>query len=42
MSQDPADTYILSDLPTDRDALDFDPYVRTLANIIQSPNTVTP
>ena len=42
MSQGPSDTHILSDLPTDRDALDFGPYVRTLANIIQSPNTATP
>jgi formylglycine-generating enzyme required for sulfatase activity len=36
------DTYILSDLPTDLDALDFTPYVRTLVNILQSPETATP
>ena len=28
MPQDPDNTYILSDLPTDSDALDFAPYVR--------------
>ena len=35
-------TYILSDLPTDEDALDFTPYVETLADIIRSPETSTP
>ena len=42
MTQNPSDYYILSDLPTDVDALDFTPYVRTLINIIQSPNMATP
>ena len=28
------ETYILADLPTDTDALDFSPYVNTLVNII--------
>ena len=41
MTQNPSDYYILSDLPTDVDALDFTPYVRTLINIVQSPNTAT-
>jgi formylglycine-generating enzyme required for sulfatase activity len=33
---------ILDDLPTQTDALDFDPYVATLADIIASPATRTP
>src|SRR5688572_14349784 len=33
---------ILDDLPTQTDALDFDPYVATLADIIASPSTRTP
>ena len=33
---------ILDDLPTDQDALDFEPYVDTLADIIASPSTGTP
>ncbi|MEW5939530.1 MAG: SUMF1/EgtB/PvdO family nonheme iron enzyme [Chloroflexota bacterium] len=32
-------TYIVNDQPTDRDALDFTPYVETLADIIQTGNT---
>ncbi len=32
-------TYIVNDQPTDRDALDFRPYVETLADIIQTGNT---
>ena len=36
------ETYILADLPTDTDALDFSPYVNTLVNIIRSENTATP
>jgi hypothetical protein len=32
-------TYILDDQWTDKDALDFTPYVETLANIIQTGNT---
>ena len=32
-------TYIVNDQPTDRDALDFMPYVETLADIIQTGNT---
>ncbi len=36
------DTYILSDVPAEQDALDFAPYIRTLIKIIQSPSTATP
>ncbi len=32
-------TYIVNDQPIERDALDFTPYVETLADIIQSGNT---
>ena len=32
-------TYILDDQWTDKDALDFTPYVETLADIIQTGNT---
>jgi hypothetical protein len=32
-------TYILDDLPTDTDALDFQPYVDTLVDVIQSGGT---
>lgn len=32
-------TYIANDQPTDKDALDFTPYVETLADIIQTGNT---
>lgn len=32
-------TYIVNDQPTDEDALDFTPYVETLADIIQTGNT---
>jgi formylglycine-generating enzyme required for sulfatase activity len=42
MTEKPPDSHILTDLPTDVDALDFTPYVRTLANVIRSPNTATP
>jgi predicted KAP-like P-loop ATPase len=42
MTEKPPDSHILTDLPTDKDALDFTPYVRTLANEIRSPNTATP
>jgi formylglycine-generating enzyme required for sulfatase activity len=42
MEQEIPDTYILSDLPTDQDALDFAPYVKTLVNILQSSETATP
>lgn len=35
-------TTILDDLPAGRDALDFQPYIDTLAGIIASPNTSTP
>jgi formylglycine-generating enzyme required for sulfatase activity len=34
--------YILDDLPAQRDTLDFQPYVNTLVNLVQSPNTNTP
>lgn len=33
---------LLDDLPAERDALDFEPYVATLADIIASPATRTP
>jgi hypothetical protein len=33
-------TYIVNDQPTERDALDFTPYVETLADIIQTDNTL--
>ncbi|MBN2043804.1 MAG: SUMF1/EgtB/PvdO family nonheme iron enzyme, partial [Anaerolineales bacterium] len=33
---------IVNDLPADKDALDFMPYVLTLADIIESPTTSTP
>ncbi|MBN2548834.1 MAG: hypothetical protein JXB15_06740 [Anaerolineales bacterium] len=42
MSEKEQATYILDDLPAERDALDFAPYVNTLAGLIQSPNTSTP
>jgi formylglycine-generating enzyme required for sulfatase activity len=32
-------TYIVNDQPTEKDALDFTPYVETLADIIQTGNT---
>ena len=32
-------TYIVNDQPTETDALDFTPYVETLADIIQTGNT---
>lgn len=34
-----AKTYIVNDQPTETDALDFTPYVETLADIIQTGNT---
>lgn len=37
-----AKSYILSDLPTEKDGLDFAPYVNTLVEVITSPNTSTP
>ena len=36
---EPTKTYIVNDQPTDTDALDFTPYVETLADIIQTGNT---
>jgi hypothetical protein len=36
---DNSKTYILDDQWTDKDALDFMPYVETLADIIQTGNT---
>ena len=36
---DDTKTYILDDQWTDKDALDFTPYVETLADIIQTVNT---
>jgi polynucleotide 5'-kinase involved in rRNA processing len=35
-------TCILNDLPTECDALDFEPYADTLKDIIASPSTHTP
>lgn len=32
-------TYIVNDQPTEKDALDFTPYVETLADIAQTGNT---
>ena len=32
-------TYIVNDQPTEKDALDFTPYVETLADITQAGNT---
>jgi formylglycine-generating enzyme required for sulfatase activity len=37
-----AKSYILSDLPTEKDGFDFAPYVNTLVEVITSPNTSTP
>ncbi len=42
MPDDSLPTSILDDLPADRDALDFGPYIATLADIIASPATRTP
>ena len=33
-------TYILDDLPTDEDALDFKPYVETLVNVYKTASTL--
>jgi len=35
-------TYILDDLPTDNDALDFMPYVETLVDMCKTANTPSP
>jgi formylglycine-generating enzyme required for sulfatase activity len=42
METNEPNTYILSDVPAEEDALDFTPYSQTLIKIIQSPNTATP
>ena len=34
-------TYILDDLPTEHDALDFTPYVETLVNVCKTTCTLT-
>ena len=39
MNSNSGKTYILDDQWTDKDALDFTPYVETLADIIQTSNT---
>ena len=39
MSNTDLNTYIVNDQPTEKDALDFMPYVETLADIIQTGNT---
>ncbi|NUM44892.1 MAG: SUMF1/EgtB/PvdO family nonheme iron enzyme [Anaerolineales bacterium] len=42
MPSNPSRTTILDDLPAGKDALDFQPYIDTLADILSSPNTRTP
>lgn len=42
MTQKPTHPPILDDLPTGKDALDFQPYVDALADILVDPNTCTP
>jgi hypothetical protein len=42
MPDDAPPASLLDDLPTDRDALDFDPYVAALAGLVASPATRTP
>ena len=39
MPNNDSKTYIVNDQPTEKDALDFTPYVETLADIIQTGNT---
>jgi len=39
MPNNDSKTYIVNDQPTDKDSLDFTPYVETLADIIQTGNT---
>ena len=39
MPNNDSKTYIVNDQPTERDALDFTPYVETLADIIQTGDT---
>ena len=39
MPDNNSQTYIVNDQPTERDALDFTPYVETLADIIRTGNT---
>lgn len=39
MPNEDSKTYIVNDQPTEKDALDFTPYVETLADIIQTGNT---
>lgn len=41
-SKRPTSPSLLNDLPAHQDALDFDPYVETLADIVSSPKTSTP
>ena len=42
MPDDATPASLLDDLPSDHDALDFEPYVATLADIVASPSTRTP
>ena len=42
MTDKPPIPPILNDLPTDKDELDFEPYVEALADILLDPNTHTP
>ena len=42
MADQKSHTTLLDDLPAGKDALDFQPYIDTLADIIASPNTRTP
>ena len=39
MPNNDSKTYIVNDQPTEKDGLDFKPYVETLADIIQTGNT---
>lgn len=39
MNSESGKTYIVNDQPTEKDALDFTPYVETLVDIIQTGNT---
>ena len=39
MPDNNSQTYIVNDQPTEKDALDFTPYVETLADVIQTGDT---
>ncbi len=42
MTAEQTNSPVLADLPTGRDALDFQPYVEALADILLDPHTGTP